>query len=177
MSRESEYTDFTNTQKLSAGLNLAYMKTNQDLNGQKVFDQSGLSFDPTYSSTGITGASDLVANADLSFYKDFKEHKNIQLTLAGNYFSDRIFALGNFGKGNIVEKGVPSLDFVAKAQFTKQLSVGISAKNLLNPSIERFQEAVDGDVNPIRDRIQEVATTVLSYKRGYDLKISLNYTF
>jgi len=177
MSRESEYADFTNEQKLTAGVNLAYMKTKQTLSGDKVFQESGLSFDPTYSSTGITGASDLVANADISFYKDFKQHRNILLTLAGNYFSDRIFALGNFGKGNIVEKGVPTLDFVARAQFTKQLSVGISAKNLLNPSIERFQEAVDGDVNPIRDRIQETATTVLSFKRGYDLKISLNYIF
>ena len=177
MSRESEYADFTNKQKLTAGVNLAYMKTKQTLSGDKVFQESGLSFDPTYSSTGITGASDLVANADISFYKDLKEHRNILLTLAGNYFSDRIFALGNFGKGNIVEKGVPTLDFVARAQFTKQLSVGISAKNLLNPSIERFQEAVDGDVNPIRDRIQETATTVLSFKRGYDLKISLNYIF
>jgi len=177
MSRESEYADFTNKQKLTAGVNLAYMKTKQTLSGDKVFQESGLSFDPTYSSTGITGASDLVANADISFYKDFNEHRSILLTLAGNYFSDRIFALGNFGKGNIVEKGVPTLDFVARAQFTKQLSVGISAKNLLNPSIERFQEAVDGDVNPIRDRIQETATTVLSFKRGYDLKISLNYIF
>ena len=177
MSRESEYADFTNEQKLTTGVNLAYMKTKQTLSGDKVFQESGLSFDPTYSSTGITGASDLVANADISFFKDFKEHRNILLTLAGNYFSDRIFALGNFGKGNIVEKGVPTLDFVARAQFTKQLSVGISAKNLLNPSIERFQEAVDGDVNPIRDRIQETATTVLSFKRGYDLKISLNYIF
>ena len=177
MSRETEYADFTNTQKLTAGLNLAYMDTNQDLNGEKVFQEAGLSFDPTYSSTGITGASDLVANADISFYKDFKEHKNVLITLAANYFSDRIFALGNFGKGNIVEKGVPTLDFVAKSQITKQLSIGLSAKNLLNPSIERFQEAVDGDVNPIRDRIQEQATTVLSFKRGYDLKISLNYTF
>ena len=177
MSRESEYADFTNKQKLTAGVNFAYMKTKQTLSGDKVFQESGLSFDPTYSSTGITGASDLVANADISFYKDFKEHRSILLTLAGNYFSDRIFALGNFGKGNIVEKSVPTLDFVARAQFTKQLSIGISAKNLLNPSIERFQEAVDGDVNPIRDRIQETATTVQSFKRGYDLKISLNYIF
>ena len=177
MSRETELADFTKTQKLTAGLNLAYMKTNQSLDGDKVFNEAGLSFDPTYASTGITGASDLVANADISFYKDFKEHKNLLLTLTGNYFSDRIFALGNFGKGNIVEKGVPTLDFVARTQLTQQLSLGISAKNLLNPSIERFQEAVDGDVNPIRDRIQETATTVLSFKRGYDLKISLNYTF
>ena len=72
---------------------------------------------------------------------------------------------------------MPTLDFVAKSQITKQLSIGLSAKNLLNPSIERFQEAVDGDVNSIRDRIQEQATTVLSFKCGYDLKISLNYTF
>ena len=158
-------------------MNLAYMITQQDLDGSKVFEEAGLSFDPTYSSTVISGASDLVANADISFFNTLKEDKNILVTLSGSYFSDRIFALGNFGKGNIIEKGVPTVDLIIKSQLNKNLSLGLTAKNLLNPSIERVQEAVNGDINPIRDRIQERDVTVLSFRRGFDLKLSMNYTF
>ena len=172
-----EFDSYTASKKISVGMNLAYMITQQDLDGSKVFEEAGLSFDPTYSSTGISGASDLVANADISFFNTLKEDKNILVTLSGSYFSDRIFALGNFGKGNIIEKGVPTVDLIIKSQLNKNLSLGLTAKNLLNPSIERVQEAVNGDINPIRDRIQERDVTVLSFRRGFDLKLSMNYTF
>ncbi|MEZ4874860.1 MAG: TonB-dependent receptor [Flavobacteriaceae bacterium] len=164
---------------LSAGLNAAYMKTKQDFLSEEKLAERGVPFTPTYSETGISGASDLVANADLSFYKDFAEDKNIQLTLAANYFSDRIFAIGNFGKGNILEKSVPTLDFIFKTQLSENISLGLSAKNLLNPSIERYQEAVDGTLNPLAtsNGVQEQDVTVLSYKKGYDLKLSFAYKF
>ncbi len=174
---ETEKREATLKNSLTAGLNAAYMITNQELDGEKVFQETGLSFDPTYSETGISGASDLVANADVSYYKDFSKNGNLQLTLAANYFSDRIFALGSFGKGNIIEKGIPTLDFIAKTQLTEHITIGLSAKNLLNPSIERFQEAVDGDINPIRERVQENEITVLSFKKGYDFKLSFAYKF
>ena len=172
---DTEETTLKNT--LSAGFNAAYMITDQELDGEKVLEESGLSFDPTYSTTGISGASDLVANADVTYYTDFSEFKNLQLTIAGNYFSDRIFALGSFGKGNIIEKGIPTLDFIAKAQLTENISMGLTANNLLNPTISRFQEAVDGDINPIRDRVQEEDVDVLSFKKGYNIKLSFAYNF
>ncbi|WP_103069384.1 TonB-dependent receptor [Aquimarina sediminis] len=175
---DKEDTTLKNT--LTAGINAAYMTTNQDLDSEKILEEAGLSFIPTYEETGISGASDLIANADVSYYKDFSKDRNMQLTLAANYFSDRIFALGNFGKGNIVEKGVPTLDFIAKAQLTQNITLGLSAKNLLNPSIERFQESVDGELNNDPDlnlNFQEKDITVLSYKKGYDLKLSLSYKF
>ena len=166
----------------TAGINAAYMITNQDLSEEKIGEETTaagfpLSFTPTYTETGISGASDLVANADITYYQDFSENKNIQLTLAANYFSDRIFALGNFGKGNIIEKGVPTLDFIVKTQITENIFLGLSAKNLLNPSIERVQEAVDGKINPDAQGVQEIDVTVLSYKKGYDLKLAFTYKF
>ncbi|AXT62257.1 TonB-dependent receptor [Aquimarina sp. AD10] len=177
---EADQVDVSLKNSLTAGINAAYMITNQELDGQKVLDEAGLSFIPTYTDTGISGASDLVANADLSYYKDFSKDKNIQLTLAANYFSDRIFAIGNFGKGNIIEKGVPTVDFVAKTQLTENITIGLSAKNLFNPSIERFQEAVDGDTNDdptLNLNFQQREITILSYKKGYDVKLSLAYKF
>ncbi|MGK0174679.1 MAG: outer membrane receptor protein involved in Fe transport, partial [Ulvibacter sp.] len=178
--KNSEESILTNS--LSVGFNAAYMITNQDLDGDKVLAETTeagfpISFIPTYNSTEISGASNLVANADISYFKDFSENGNIQLTLAANYFSDRIFALGSIGKGNLIEKGVATLDFIAKAQLTENITLALAAKNLLNPSIERFQEAVDGDTNPENDGFQKTDVTILSYKKGYDLKLSLAYKF
>ncbi|MDY8134969.1 TonB-dependent receptor [Aquimarina sp. 2201CG5-10] len=177
---ERDINDTTLKNSITAGLNAAYMIHNQDLSQEKVLEEAGLSFIPTYSDTGLSGASDLVANADVSYYKDFAKDKNVRLTLAANYFSDRIFAIGNFGKGNIIEKGIPTLDFVLRSQLNENISVGLSFKNILNPTIERFQEAVDGDTNDDPDlnlNFQQTDVTVLSYKRGYDLKLSLSYKF
>ena len=179
---EKEVKDQVLEENLTAGLNAAYMIHNQELDGAKVLNEAQLSFDPTYSETGLTGASDLVANADLSYFKDFSEHRNIQLTLAANYFSNRIFALGTFGRGNIMEKGVPTLDFIAKTQLNERMSLGLSFKNLLNPDIERFQQEADdsyGEINPIRGEanLQQRDVDMISYKRGYDFKLSFTYSF
>lgn len=182
---KNETTDamgYTQKDDLNVGFNAAFMITNQDLSEEKITQDAAeagfpLSFTPTYSETSLTGASDVLANADISYYKDFTEDKNILLTFAANYFSDRIFALGNFGKGNIIERGVATLDFIAKAQVSKNITLGLSAKNLLNPDIELFQEAVDGDINPDINGVQEKSIDVSSYKKGYDFKLTLAYKF
>ena len=177
---EIDEEDFTRKESLTVGLNAAYMSTSQDLDGAKVREETGINFIPTYDNTGIQGASDLVGNADVSYFKDFSKIKNIQMTIAANYFSDRIFALGEFGKGNIIEKAVPTLDFILKTQLTENITIGLSAKNLFNPDIERFQEAVDGDTNTnpeLNLNFQEENVSVLSYKKGYDIKLSFNYKF
>lgn len=152
----------------SVGFNASYMHTNQELDGEKVLEETTaegypLSVTFTEEEDGLTGASDLLLNADVSFSKDFSKDRNFLATLAYNYFSDRIYALGVLGKGNIVEKGVGTLDFIAKYQLNKNLSIGLSAKNILNPSIEREQD------------IQNVL--VNSYKRGNDFKLSISYKF
>ncbi len=153
---------------LSVGLNASYMYTNQELNGEKILKETSignlpLSANFTDEETRLTGASDLLLNGDISFYKDLKKDRNIQTTLTYNYFSDRIYAIGINGKGNLIDKGIGTLDFILKSQLNKNLSVGFSAKNILNPAVERFQEVQD--------------TKVLSYKKGSSLKLSLSYNF
>ncbi|TYP99643.1 outer membrane receptor protein involved in Fe transport [Tenacibaculum adriaticum] len=153
---------------LDAGLNISYMYSNQDLDGNKVIQETDaagfpLSVDFTENESRLSGASDLLLNADVSYMKNFRNDKNIQGTLAFNYFSDRIFALGTEGKGNLIDSSVGTLDFILKTKLNKNLGLGLSAKNLLNPTIERKQE------------LQNVI--VSSYKAGVDLKLSLSYNF
>ncbi|SNQ43062.1 TonB-dependent receptor [Cellulophaga lytica] len=153
---------------LSAGFNASYMNTNQELNPDKIIEETTaagfpLSVNFSNEEDGLTGASDLLLNGDISFSKDYSKNKNITTTIAYNYFSDRIYALGVQGKGNLVDKGFGSLDFIAKAQLNENIRIGLSAKNILNPSVERFQDEQD--------------VTVLSYKRGANVKLSLSYNF
>jgi outer membrane receptor protein involved in Fe transport len=105
----------------------------------------------------------LLLNADISFSKEFEKDRNFSATAAYNYYSDRIYALGTEGKGNLVDKGLGSLDLIVKSDLTKNLSLGLSAKNILNPEVLRIQD------------IQNIE--VLSYKRGATVKLSLSYNF
>lgn len=154
---------------LTFGFNASYLISDQELNSQKVIDETTaagilpLSVDFTNSSDKLTGASDLLLNADLSFSKDLKENKTLNITTAYNYYSDRIYALGTEGKGNLVDKGLGSLDLIMKSDLTNNLSLGFSAKNILNPEVQRIQD------------IQNIK--VLSYKRGASVKLSLSYNF
>ena len=167
--RETELEDYFAKENLTLGFNMSYMSSDQDLDAEKVVTETTeagilpLSVDFSNDSDRISGASDLLLNGDLSYYKEFKKDKNILVTMAYNYFSDRIYALGTEGKGNLVDKGFGTLDFVARAKLNKHIGLSLTAKNLLNPEVERFQETQD--------------VTVLSYKKGQNIKLSLTYNF
>ena len=67
------------------------------------------------------------------------------------------------GKGNIVDKGLLTLNFVSKLQINELVGLSVSAKNLLNPNYQRIQD------------IQNV--TVLEFKKGRSLSLGVNLTF
>lgn len=167
--RELDTEDKVLKTKLSGGLNISYLNTNQDLSQEKVINETSaagfpLSVDFSFSESALTGASELLLNADISYLKEYKEHKSIQGTLSFNYFSDRIFALATeAGRGNIMDSGIPTLDFILKAKLNKHLGIGLSAKNILNPTIKRTQEVQD--------------VIVSSFKVGSNIKLSLSYNF
>ncbi|WP_445717073.1 carboxypeptidase-like regulatory domain-containing protein [Flavobacterium sp.] len=149
---------------LGFGLNVSYLYTNQDLNSQKVVEENpGTNVDFTNADSRLSGASDLLINSDLSFNKEFKNDKSLTATLAGGYFSDRIYALGVTGKGDLVDSEVITVDFILKFNLSKNIGIGFSAKNLTDPTIERKQD------------IQNVV--VDSYKKGRNFSLSMKYSF
>ncbi len=150
---------------MSAGLNLTYMYTNQDLK-ENVSGVSGYSTAFNRDSDELQGASPFLINANLNYTPtQFKNYKPIT-SLVFSYFSDRIDALGAGALGNIIEKGVPTVDFIWKNKFGEKWEVNLKAKNLLDPSIKRVRENTSiGDV-------------VLSeYKRGTNISLGLKYKF
>jgi hypothetical protein len=158
--------DSNNAKKLSAGINLSYLYSNQELNSEKVKTETDFQVDFTNTKGQFTGASDLLLNTDLTFFNEWNNKKsNLTTTLAYSYFSDRVNAIGTSGKGDLIDKAFGSLDFVVKSKLTEKLGLGLVAKNLLNPSINRVQANNTGDVN------------VLSYKKGATISLNLNYQF
>ena len=149
------------TNKLSAGFNASYMHSNQDFDRFKVIKETNLNVNFTNNEGRLTGASDLILNADVTYIKDFSKTANILATLTYNYFSDRVYAIGSAGKGDLIDEGVGSLDLILKSEISKKVKLGFSLKNLLNPTIRRTQ------------KIQNIE--VLSFKNGLNASLSLTY--
>ncbi|MGB0896195.1 MAG: TonB-dependent receptor domain-containing protein [Flavobacteriaceae bacterium] len=149
--------------KLTAGFNGAFMSSNQDLDEDKVRDETDLNVLFTNDSGKLSGASDIILNADLSYLKEFSKNGNILATVAVNYFSERIYALGANTKGDLIDEGFVTLDFILKSKLTKRLSAGISVKNILDPEVKRYQDNDTGKVN------------MKGFKKGLNAGISLKY--
>lgn len=145
---------------LSAGFNATYTYTTQDLkSSQGIFSTT---FDRD--SDQLQGASPLLLNADLSYSPSFREYKPV-VNIVFSYFSDRIDALGSGQLGNIIEKGVPTVDFIWKNTINENFEINASVKNLLNPTIDRVREIDGGDI------------ALSSYKRGLNLGLQFKYKF
>jgi len=140
---------------LSIGGNATLMNTKLEYNTANTL------FNYTGSSSQLEGAAPLTINADLSYNFNINEKETIA-TIVFNYQSDKVFSIGTNFQENIVEKGVPLLDFVFTHQFNKNLSVKFNAKNLLNPSFERYRDVPE-------------KLTMNSYKRGTSISAGFSY--
>jgi len=159
-----------NPEQITLGFNAAYMYSNQELNNDKVYNETyfnggRINTNFTNKEASFSGASDLMLNADISYSKKWEKGKSILATVAYNYFSDRIYALGTETRGNQIENGFGTLDFILRTNITNNFGINLSAKNLLNPAIRRTQENANGAVD------------ILSYKRGMNFGLSVNYKF
>ncbi|MFA7445306.1 MAG: TonB-dependent receptor [Flavobacteriaceae bacterium] len=157
---ESEHTN-----KLSAGLNVSYMQTHQELDSEKVREETNYNINLTDDTSSFTGASDLLLNADVSYTKGWGDYGNLTATMAYSYYSDRLYALGIETKGNLVDKGMGTLDFILKTKLSRSLGVNFTAKNILNPEFRRMQENTSG------------AVPALTYKKGSFFGLGVSYEF
>ena len=151
------------TNKLSMGLNLSLMNSNQDYNADKVSTETDYGASFTYEEGRLTGASDIIGNADVSYLINFSEDKNVMTTVSYGYFSDKLKTIGTQGKGHLVDQSNSALDFVVKSELNKRLQLGLAVKNILDPTYLTVQETQNVVIN--------------SYKKGVDFSLSLSYKF
>ena len=158
--------DETNAKKLSFGINASYLYSNQDLSTDKVIKETDYNVVFTNETSQFTGASDLLLNADISFFNEWNnKESSLNTTIAYTYFSDRVYAIGTNDRGNLIDKAFGSLDFIAKSKLNKKLGLDFVVKNILDTTINRVQENKTEDIN------------VLSYKKGLTFSLNLNYQF
>ena len=155
------------SKKLYATANLTLMETNQELNTEKIIEETDGQFNANFNKDEeeLQGAAPLIANANLSYKYSWKEGQNsVTSTLVYGYVSDRLNLIGYSSLGNQVDKEIHNLDFVLKSKLNK-FGLSFSAKNLLDQDIERFQE------NETQDWV------VKSFKKGIKFSLGLSYTF
>jgi len=155
---------------LSINFNATKMWFNQDL--LKEFQYKNKT------TSDLQGASEFILNTALSYSN--KKENSFNATLTGNYSSDKIFALGapeDFSNNailyndEIIEKGFITIDLVLSKKINKNLSVKLTGKNLLNPTIDQSQK-----VKNISNQI-EANQIISSYKKGANIKLGLKYIF
>ena len=158
-------------EKLSFGFNGSYMYQNMDLSNEKVLSENGFGANFTYKNSKLSGAADFLANADVSFTKEFKNDKDVTATVTYAYVSDKLAVIGTSERGNLIDKSVGRLDLIIKSSLSKKLNLGLSYKNILNPVYQRF---TDQSKAPL---IKTADVLASSYKIGSNLNLSLTYKF
>ncbi len=144
---------------LSAGANISYLYSTQKLQNPKAI------FTDNNGSSKLQGASPLLVNADVSYLLNGKNVKWTS-TVVFNYFSDRVYAIGTNGFQNVIEKGIPVLDFVSNASFGKHWGINLRARNILNPNIRLERVSDKGD-----------NITLQAIKKGVDMRVGVSYKF
>lgn len=148
-SRESEE---GKQNKLSFGLNASLLYTDLVLKLENTTERS----------SGLEGAAPFILNTDLTYY--YANDKNTWTSsLVFNYFSDRIYTNGTLGFEDIIEEGVPTLDFVSSFHFNKNISLKLKASNLLNPKFNLTRKST----------LNQEKVILNQYKKGMILSLGL----
>lgn len=147
----------------SIGVNAAWMETEVDLEP----DIQELKFQGTgkrVSSRPLYDQSPYIINADLSYDND---RTGTQVTLSTYYAAERLALIINNGY-DVYEQAAPSLDLVISQRLGKGFKAKFTARNLLNPDIQRTY-AVDGSTDK--------RYVYSSYTKGVTLGLSLSYEY
>ncbi|MDO5522796.1 MAG: TonB-dependent receptor [Bacteroidia bacterium] len=146
----------TTLNRLSVGVNASYIYSNLVVKLLNTEERN----------TQLEGAAPFIGNFDIShtFTNGQKSYVN---SLVLNYFSNRIHTIGSRGFKDIIEKGIPTLDFVSSAKLNQNITLKLKATNLLNPNYTLTREASDSN-----DKI-----VLNQYKKGINVSLGISYDF
>jgi len=143
-----------NTKRLSFGLNASFIYTDLILNLTNTPERH----------SGLEGASPFIGNADLT-YAYSTEKTSLTTAMVFNYFSDRIYTNGTLGFKDIIETGVPTLDFISTLKFARKINLKLKATNLLNPAFRLTRQS----------SLTEEKIVLNQYRKGMDLSLGVSF--
>ena len=112
----------------------------------------------------MLGASPYLVSSSLSYAFDFNNIKS-NIALVYNVFGPRVVLAGTYGKGDVYERPVNTLDLVMKNELSDRFDLNISVKNILNPRILQTQK-IGGETFVFNE-----------YRLGVNYGVSLSYKF
>lgn len=151
---KKKHTELQTEHKLSFGVNFSYIHTSTKLNLMNTPERI----------SALEGASPFIVNSDLT-YRFAKDKKFVMTSLVFNYFSDRIYTVGTMGFQNIVERGIPTMDFVVSGKLGKRVGLKLKVANLLDPSFRLTRE-----VSATKEII-----TLNQYKKGVNVSLGVSF--
>ncbi len=151
---------------LSLGFNASYLYSQED---QTDVTTGLVSATFTNQKGKMQGASPLLVNSDLS-YNTSNNKTSLLSTLVFNYAYDKVFSVGTTGRENVIEKAVPTLDFINSFGLKKsKLTISLGARNILDPEFKLTQKATSNVTGETRDVL------ISSYKKGLTLFFGLGW--
>lgn len=154
--------------KLYTFVNGTFMKSQQELktedeiskeNGGKTAQFSGQAKDD------MQGVADFLVNANLGYNYKWDTNKTVDFIISYSRIGKNLYAIGTNNGGNFYELAKDILDVNLNIAL-KQIGIGISGKNLLNPH------------SKIEQVINNVGTFVhKDYTKGRQFGLSLSYKF
>ncbi len=142
------------------GANLSYIYSEVDIDAEELSDIQAINPDASSKRT-FFNQSPYIINTNLA-YSNSKN--DIDATLSFNMFGDRLSIVGSQGTPDIFEQARPQLDFTISKKFKENLSVRLSARNLLDPEY-KLQSSFNGNDYVYSD-----------YRIGRTISMSLSYT-
>ncbi|WP_264535294.1 TonB-dependent receptor [Flavobacterium sp. N1736] len=156
----------TRTKDFSFGFNASYLYSEQTQDNQT---KGVISTYFTHEKGKMQGASPLLINSDLS-YSTGNDETSLLSTLVFNYFYDKVYTVGTSERENIVEKAVPTLDFINTFEFKKyKLALNFGARNILNSRFWLTQKTTSTVTNETTD------TLISSYRKGATIVLGLSW--
>jgi len=151
---------------LSFGFNASYLYSQED---QTDVTTGFVSATFTNQKGKMQGASPLLINSDLS-YSTGNNKTSFLSTLVFNYAYDKVFSVGTTGRENMIEKAVPTLDFINSFELkSSRLTINLGAKNILDPKFQLTQKATSNVTSKTTDVL------ISSYKKGATLFLGLGW--
>ncbi len=154
--------DSISTKDLFFGLNISYLNSNQKLVD---VDTDDITVRFTDTESKLEGASPLLINSDIT-YSSKSEKSDFRTSIVFNYFSERVYALGVATKANILETGIPTLDWITKLGLGQHYGLSLNFRNILDPEFKLTQKLTSGE-----------KVNVSSYKKGISLSLGFSYKF
>lgn len=166
--RKSIYSSEGETRKndFTYGLNASYLYSEQTQDDQTT---GVISTFFTHAKGKMQGASPLLINSDLS-YTTSNSETSLLSTLVLNYFYDKVYTVGTSLRENIVEKAVPTLDFINNFEIKKyNLTINLGVKNIINSEFRLTQKTTSTITNETKE------TLISSYRKGTNIYFGLAF--